>query len=100
MKTHTERIDEVEGEYDLYHEYGMIEVQLVLQRLDDSAHDEAEAIYNGILVKPVQKFARIFPLWCKGSKEYRRVEIDAGLQEERQVVRPWTKNKSIVGRAF
>jgi len=78
----------------------MIEVQLVLQRLDDGAHDEAETIYNGILVKPVQKFARIFPLWCEGSKEYRRVEVDAGLRGEGQVVSPWTKDKSIVKRAF
>jgi hypothetical protein len=78
----------------------MIEVQLALQRLNDGAHDEAETIYNGILVKTVQKLARIFPLWCEGSKKYRRVEVDAGLRGERQVVSSWTENKSIVRRIF
>ena len=47
---HTIRIDEIEGEYDLHHEYSMIQVQLLLYSLDYSGDDETEAINNRILV--------------------------------------------------
>jgi hypothetical protein len=47
---HTICIDEIEGEYNLHHEYGMIQVQLLLHGLYDGRDDETETINNGILV--------------------------------------------------
>jgi hypothetical protein len=68
---HTICIDEIEGEYDLHHEYGMIQVQQVLPGLYDGGDDEAETIDDGVLVYPIQKFVRIalIILWCEGSEE-------------------------------
>ena len=92
----TVSIDEIEGEYDLHHEYRMIQVQLLQQGLDDCGHDEGETVENGILVHPIQKFGRMFVLRCQGSKEYRHVKVDAGLGEmvnEIDLVEPILKRK-------
>jgi hypothetical protein len=47
---HTICIDEIEGEYNLHHEYSMIQVQLLLHGLYDGSDHETETINNGILV--------------------------------------------------
>ena len=78
---HTVCIDEIEGEYDLHHEYSMIQVQLLLHGFYDCGDDETQTINDGILVYSIQKFARVKTriLWCKSSEEYRQVEVDADL---------------------
>lgn len=76
---HTVSIYEIEGEYNLHHEYGMVQIQLLLHGLYDGGDDETEAINDGIRVQPIQKFIGILILWCKGSEKYRRVEVDADL---------------------
>jgi hypothetical protein len=79
-KSHTVSKDEIKGEYDLHHENSMIKVQLLLYGLDYGGDDETEAINNGILVYPIQKFTRILILRCQGNKEYGRVEVDTDLE--------------------
>lgn len=76
---HTVSIDEIKGEYDLHHENSMIKVQLLLHGLDYGGDDETQTINNGILVYPIQKFARILILRCQGNKEYGSVEVDTDL---------------------
>ena len=80
--SHTISIDKIKGEYDLHHENSMIKVQLLLHGLDHGGEDKTEAINNGILVYPIQKFNRIVILRCQGSKEYGRVKVDANLKRE------------------
>ena len=50
-----------------------------MKGLDDCGHNEGETVKNGVLVHPIQKFGRTFILRRQGSKEYRHVEVDAGL---------------------
>lgn len=77
---HTVIIDEIKGEYDLHHEYSMIQVQLLLNGLYDGGDDETETINDRILVYLIQKFTRILILWCQCSKKYGRVKVDADLE--------------------
>ena len=55
---------------------------MLLHGLYDGGDDETKTINDGILVYPIQKFTRIKirVLWCKGSEEYRHVEVDADLE--------------------
>lgn len=43
-------VDEIEGEYDLHDEYGMIQVQLVLYGLDYSGDNETETVEDSVFI--------------------------------------------------
>ena len=58
----------------------MIQVQRPLHGLDYGGKEDTEAVDDGVLVYPIQKFFRVVLLSCKESDEYRGVEIEADLR--------------------
>jgi hypothetical protein len=80
----------------VHHIYSVIQVQLILQRLDDGSNDEAETVKDGIYVQSIQKPCRVLVFWRKGSNKYCHVEVDADLGE---VVSQRDDTESIVKQA-
>ena len=52
MQIHTEQKDETKENYDVYHDYCVVQVQLPLHRLDYGGKEETETADDGVLVYP------------------------------------------------